>query len=120
MDEKGFFNFSTSNSIGYAYCKKAAKVIVEVNTNNPRCLGGASEAIHISEVDMIVEGPNSPLIELPAVTPGDADLGIAAHVMNLIEDGSTLQLESEGSLMLWEHDSEKRSERYWCPYRNAG
>jgi len=92
MDEKGFFNFSTSNSIGYAYCKKANKIIVEVNSNNPRCLGGASEAIHISEVDMIVEGPDTPLAELPAVSPGDADVGIAGHVMELIEDGATIQL----------------------------
>jgi len=92
MDEKGFFNFSTSNSIGYAYCKKAKKIIVEVNSNNPRCLGGASEAIHISEVDMIVEGPDSPLTELPAVAPTDADVGIARHVMELIEDGATIQL----------------------------
>ncbi len=92
MDEKGFFNFSTSNSIGYAYCKKANKVIVEVNTKAPRCLGGASEGIHISEVDIIVEGPNTPLAELPAVAPTDADIGIAGHVMELIEDGSTLQL----------------------------
>lgn len=92
MDDKGFFNFSTSNSIAYAYCKKAAKVVVEVNRNTPRCLGGASEGIHISEVDMIVEGPGSPLIELPAVKASEADTGIARHVMNLIEDGSTLQL----------------------------
>jgi acyl-CoA hydrolase len=41
MDETGFFNFSTSNSIGYAYCQKAVKVIVEVNKSIPRCLGGA-------------------------------------------------------------------------------
>lgn len=92
MDDKGFFNFSTSNSMGYAYCKKASKVIVEVNTTIPRCLGGASESIHISEVDMIVEGPNTPLIELPAAKATEADKGIAKYVMTLLEDGSTLQL----------------------------
>lgn len=92
MDDKGFFNFSTSNSLGYAYCRKASKVIVEINTSMPRCLGGASESIHISEVDMIVEGPNTPLIELPAAKVTEADKGIAQHVMTLIEDGATLQL----------------------------
>ncbi len=92
MDDKGFFNLSTSNSLGYAYCKKASKVIVEINTTIPRCLGGASESIHISEVDMIVEGPNTPLIELPAAKATEADKGIANHVMTLIEDGATLQL----------------------------
>jgi len=92
MDEKGFFNFSTSNSIGYAYCQKAVKVIVEVNTSIPRCLGGASEGIHISEVDAIIEGPNSPLIQLGASPVTATDRGIAKYVMELIEDGSTLQL----------------------------
>ena len=92
MDEKGFFNFSTSNSIGYAYCQKADKVIVEVNTSIPRCLGGASEGIHISEVDMIIEGSNCPLIQLAAAPVTETDKGIAKYVMDLIEDGSTIQL----------------------------
>lgn len=92
MDDKGFFNLSTSNSIGYAYCKKSSKVIVEVNNKAPRCLGGASENIHISEVDFIVEGPNTPLFELPAAKVSDTDRGIAEHVMTLMEDGSTIQL----------------------------
>lgn len=92
MDENGFFNFSTSNSIGYAYCQKAEKVIVEVNESIPRCLGGSSEGIHISEVDIIVEGPGSPLVELPAAKVTETDKGIARYVMELIEDGSTIQL----------------------------
>ena len=92
MDEQGFFNLSTSNSLGYAYCQKAEKVIVEVNTSIPRCLGGASEGIHISEVDMIIEGPNTPLIQLPVAPVTETDQGIAKYVMELIEDGSTIQL----------------------------
>ncbi|HOP65328.1 MAG TPA: butyryl-CoA:acetate CoA-transferase, partial [Spirochaetota bacterium] len=92
MDDKGFFNFSTANSMGYAYCKKASRVIVEINNTIPKCLGGASESIHISEVDTIVEGPNTPLVELPAAKATDADKEIAKHVMTLIEDGATLQL----------------------------
>jgi len=92
MDEKGFFNFSTSNSMSYAYCKKAARVIVEVNNTVPKCLGGSSESIHISEVDMIVEGPNTPLVELQPAKPSETDRRIAEHVMTLLEDGATLQL----------------------------
>ena len=92
MDDKGFFNFSTSCSLAPAYCHKAKTVIVEVNSNCPRCLGGYSEGIHISEVDVVVEGPNNPLIELPAAAASDADRGIAAHVMELMEDGATIQL----------------------------
>jgi butyryl-CoA:acetate CoA-transferase len=92
MDDKGFFNFSTSSSLTPAYCQKATTVIVEVNTRSPRCLGGNREGIHISEVDLVVEGPNNPLLELPAATASEADRGIAGHVMELMEDGATIQL----------------------------
>ena len=92
MDANGFFNFSTSCSMTPAYCRKAKKVVVEVNTNNPRCLGGRDECIHISQVSMVVEGPNTPLVQLPEIPASDADRAIAAHVMNLLEDGSTIQL----------------------------
>jgi butyryl-CoA:acetate CoA-transferase len=92
MDANGFFNFSTSCSMTPAYLRKAKKVIVEVNTNTPRCLGGLDEAIHISHVDMVVEGPNSPLLQLPETQAGEVDQKIARYVMDLIEDGSTIQL----------------------------
>jgi len=92
MDAKGFFNFSTSCSMTPSYCRKAKKVVVEVNRNAPRCLGGLDEAIHISKVDMVVEGPNSPLLQLPQAQASEADRLIANHVMALLEDGSTIQL----------------------------
>jgi butyryl-CoA:acetate CoA-transferase len=92
MDDKGFFNFSTSCSMTPSYCRKAGKVVVEVNTNVPRCLGGLDEGIHISQVDMVVEGPNSPLVQLPEIPASEADRMIAKQVMELIEDGSTIQL----------------------------
>lgn len=92
MDDKGYFNFSTSCSMSYAYCQKSPKVIVEVNSNCPTCLGGYQESIHISEVDMVVEGPNNPLVALPAAPASEADKGIAKYMMELIEDGSTIQL----------------------------
>jgi len=92
MDAHGFFNFSTSCSLTPAYCRKAKQVVVEVNTKTPRCLGGLDESIHISKVAAVVEGPNSALLELPAAVGSDADRAIAAHVMALIEDGSTIQL----------------------------
>lgn len=92
MDAHGFFNFSTSCSMTPAYCRKAGKVVVEVNTRTPRCLGGLDESIHISQVDMVVEGPNSPLLQLGESQSSEADRLIAGHVMALLEDGSTIQL----------------------------
>lgn len=92
MDAKGFFNFSTSCSMTPAYCRKARKVVVEVNTKAPRCLGGLEESIHISQVDRVVEGPNNPLLQLGETPASAADRQIAGHVMELLEDGSTIQL----------------------------
>jgi len=92
MDDHGYFNFSTSCSMTPAYCRKAKKIILEVNSNSPRCLGGLDESIHISQVAMVVEGPNSPLLQLPTAQGSEADRIIAGHVMALLEDGSTIQL----------------------------
>ena len=92
MDANGFFNFSTSCSMTPDYLRKAKKAILEVNTTVPRCLGGRDEGIHISEIDMVIEGPNTPLVQLPETQASEADMGIAKHVMQLLEDGATIQL----------------------------
>lgn len=92
MDEKGFFNFSVSCSYTRAICEKAGIVIVEVNQNAPRCLGGVQENVHISEVGYIVEGNNEPLVTLPEVIPTEINKKIASLVAGEIEDGCCLQL----------------------------
>lgn len=92
MDRRGHFNFSISNSASRAICEKASLVIVEVNDRMPRALGGFDESLHISEVDVIVEGDNPPLAELPPTVPSDVDRIIAASVVEEIPDGATLQL----------------------------
>ena len=92
MDKHGYFNFSTSCSCTYSYLTNATKVIVEVCDKAPYCLGGNDEALHISEVDMIVETDNKPLIQVPGIPPNDVDKVVAKHVMELIEDGSVIQL----------------------------
>lgn len=92
MDEKGYFNFGLSNSYERALCEKAQTVIVEVNQNVPRSLGGDQECVHISEVDYIVEGNNDPLVEIPAHPPTEVDKKIAALIVEEIEDGACLQL----------------------------
>ena len=70
MDAHGYFNFGPSASHTAAMLEKAKCVIVEVNENMPRCLGGFEEGIHISKVDMIVEGNN------PAIDGACLQLGI--------------------------------------------
>lgn len=92
MDKNGFFNFGPQCSFTRAVCDRARVVIVEVNNKQPRCLGGYEEAIHISEVDHIVEGSNQPLAIVPAPPATEADNKVAAYIMEEITDGCCIQL----------------------------
>ena len=93
MDEHGFFNFGPNASHMMAMCERADKIIVEVNKNMPRCLGGFEEAIHISKVDMIVEGDNPKMAELGAGGPAtEVDKKVAELIVEEIPNGACLQL----------------------------
>lgn len=93
MDEHGFFNFGPSASHSAAVCECAETVIVEVNENIPRCLGGFEESIHISKVDMIVEGNNPAIASMGGSAPATAvDEAVAKYIVNEIPDGACLQL----------------------------
>lgn len=93
MDEHGYFSLGPSASHLCAMMEKADCIIVEVNENMPRCLGGFEESVHISKVDMIVEGENNPVPELGgggAAT--DVDKAVAKLIVDQIPDGACLQL----------------------------
>lgn len=92
MDENGFFNFGPSNSISKHIADRAKTVIVEVNTNVPVCYGGMNEAIHISEVDWIVESDNRPLVQTKEPVITEVDRSIAELIVQEIPDGACLQL----------------------------
>lgn len=92
MDEHGYFNFGPSASHMMACCERAETIIVEVNENMPRCLGGFEEAIHISDVTMIVEGDNPAIAEMGAAAATDVDKTVAKLIVEEIPDGACLQL----------------------------
>lgn len=92
MDEHGFFNFGACAAFTLAICEKAKLVIVEVNRNMPRCLGGPGEGIHISAVDHIVEGSSPPMPILASGVPCEEDIKIAELLVNEIPNGACLQL----------------------------
>ncbi len=92
MDEHGFFNFGPQASHLMAVCERAGVIIVEVNQNMPRCLGGFEEAIHISKVDYIVEGDNPPLAQLKSNSFTDVDRKVAELIVEEIPNGACLQL----------------------------
>ena len=91
MDEKGYFNFGPSCSHLQAACRTARRVVVEINENMPVCLG-ENNAVHIDEVDFIVEGDNPPFVDFVPKTPGELDEKVARQVVELIPDGACLQL----------------------------
>jgi len=48
--------------------------------------------VHISDVDLIVESDNQPLVQVPSTEPTAVDNQVGEHVMEHIEDGSVIQL----------------------------
>ncbi len=93
MDRNGCFNFGLGNSHNRGIALWADKVIVEVNENMPRCLGGNDEYIHISEVDYIIEGTNSPIFATPKMPEAsESEKKIAEFIVPHVENGSCLQL----------------------------
>ncbi len=93
MDEKGYFNLGPSASHYYAVVERAKKVIVEINESMPICFGNRTAYVHISDVDMIVEGDNSPIDAMPPAKPGtDVDKAVAQLVVEQIPNGACLQL----------------------------
>lgn len=92
MDKDGYFNWGLHNAHTSAQAAGAAKVVVEVNENVPYVYGGCLEKIHISEVDAVVEGNNTPLAELPVAEPGEIDRKIAGHVLGYLRNGDCIQL----------------------------
>ncbi|MGN1206491.1 MAG: butyryl-CoA:acetate CoA-transferase [Eubacterium sp.] len=93
MDEHGYFNFGPSASHLSACCERAEVIIVEVNENMPRCLGGFENGIHISNIDMIVEGENPSIAEMGGgAAATDVDQAVAKLIVEEIPNGACLQL----------------------------
>ena len=93
MDKHGYFNFGPNASHLTAMCETSKKIIVEVNENMPRCLGGFENGVHISDVTYIVEGDNPPIGELGVGGPAtDVDKAVAKLIVDEIPNGACLQL----------------------------
>ncbi len=89
-DEHGFCSFGVGVECTKAAAERASMVIAVVNKRMPRALGDAF--IHVSKLSHVVE-VDRPILELPQATEiGEVAKAIGAHVAELIEDGSTLQM----------------------------
>lgn len=93
MDKHGYFNFGPNATHLMAICETSKKIIVEVNENTPQCLGGFEEGIHISQVDMIVEGENPAIAEMGGGSKAtEVDEKVAQLIVEEIPNGACLQL----------------------------
>ncbi len=68
----------------------AEVVICEINDCLPWCSGDDFK-VHLSEIDYIVEN-SSPIFELPEIPITDVENRMAEYIVDMIPDGSTIQL----------------------------
>lgn len=88
-DRHGCCSLGVSVDVARAAVDSAHKVIAQVNPNMPRVHGDGF--IHIDEIDYWVEVDEA-LPEIKTPEPGPAELAIARHCAEIVEDGSTLQV----------------------------
>jgi acetyl-CoA hydrolase len=94
-DKYGFCSFGIGVECTKPAADNANMIIAQINPNMPRTLGNSF--IHIDKIDKCIEA-DVPLKEMnphgESVTPEEYEVfqRIGAHISDLIEDGSTLQL----------------------------
>ena len=92
IDKDGFFNMGPQPAVLSSAIDAADVVIIEVNKNQPYCFG-IENAVHISQVNRIVEAPaNQMLPESLSGEPTDVERAIANHIMPFIGNGCCIQL----------------------------
>lgn len=91
MDEHGYFNMSMSNSHARAVFDVADIIILEVNEKLP-FVHGLENTIHISEVDMVIEGEHEGLTEFPSIVAGPVEEQIAESIVDRMTNGACIQL----------------------------
>ncbi len=91
-DKDGFVNKSCFGSfLPRKECLEPADVVIcEINRNLPWCCGDDFK-VHISEIDYIIE-QDTPLFELPEIPITDVENKMAEYIVDMIDDGSTIQL----------------------------
>jgi len=91
MDEHGFFNFGPNITYLKALTEKARTIVVETDAAMPYVFG-LENAVHLSDVDYVIEGGSEPLPELANPAPGPIDQKVAELIAGEIENGACLQI----------------------------
>jgi acyl-CoA hydrolase len=88
-DKHGFVSLSLGVSYEKNMIENADIVIMEVSEHLPRTFGDTP--VHMDDIDFFIETHR----QAPTLTmkePSELDLQIGAHIADLVEDGSTIQL----------------------------
>ena len=91
MDAHGYFNFSGAVAHAKALTERAKVLIVETCEALPYVFG-EQEAVHVSEVDWVIDGGTGTVPELPNPPVTDVDQEVARLIAAEIEDGACLQI----------------------------
>lgn len=89
MDRNGYFTFGTNNDYTSTAARSAKRLIVEVNRHMPRVYG--SSALHLSEVDSIVEN-DAPLLTLTERPIQEHERKLGQRIAGLIPQHACLQI----------------------------
>ena len=92
MDKHGYFSFGLTNCCQMELLRAAKTIIFEINEAMPYTYDLCNGHMHISEVDMVVEGPHDGLPQAPQPPVTEIDKQIAAHIFPYLRDGITLQI----------------------------
>ncbi|MEN6476646.1 MAG: acetyl-CoA hydrolase/transferase C-terminal domain-containing protein [Rectinema sp.] len=88
-DSHGFVSLSLGLTYEKDVLEVAKTVVLEINPRLPRTFGDTQ--VHVSQVDYFVEYDQE-VPALPEPQPNETDRAIGAHIAELVEDGSTIQL----------------------------
>jgi len=91
VDAEGRFNFGPTSLWHRAIIERAKLVIVETSRGLP-CVYGDGNSVHLSEVDYVIEGDDTPAAELPIAPPSEVDRVVARQIAAQVEDGACLQV----------------------------
>jgi acyl-CoA hydrolase len=91
MDSHGWFNFGATNAYITALLEKARIIVVEATETMPRVFG-EQNAIHLRDVDYVIDGGSPALAELPNPPITDIDRQVAEIITSQVEDEACLQI----------------------------
>jgi acyl-CoA hydrolase len=91
MDADGFFNIGPLCLWHPAVIERAKVLVIETAPRMPQVVG-PQVRVHRSHVDVVIEGEDAPMPELPNAEAGEVDRAVARLIAGEIEDGACLQV----------------------------